>query len=227
MVSFRPLTRFTRLVLGDDQNTKNGSKKYFQIKLLSQISVFLELNALRDELSIETDQNLQKFLFSDSDGTTLRFYLDSYDDNSHDPLQLDSTNTNRNKSSSTSLIKLDSGLDAQNFIRSNDKIKVYLKTSGSSVDIVKRNFSVVNLYVRLNRNPIDFVQHNSFNKFNCNGQVLFDNSFVLDSNFTASSLVFSSIKNNQNVFAYICSEKFDLRVSEKDHVVEFSAHKIN
>lgn len=225
MTSFRPLTRFTRLVLGDDPNTKDGSKKNFPIKLLSQISVYIELNALRDELSIEADQNLQKFLFSDSDGTTLRFYLDSYDDNSHDPLQLDSTN--QNKSSSTSLIKLDSGPDAHNFIKSNDKIKVYLKTSGSFVDIVKRNFSVVNLYVRLNRNPIDFVQHNSFNKFNCNGQVLFDNVFVLDSNFTASSLVFSSIKNNQNVFAYMCSEQFDLRVSEKDHVVEFSAHKIN
>lgn len=225
MVSYRPLTRFTRLVLGDDSNSKDGSKKNFPIKLFSQISIYLELNALRDELSIEADQNLQKFLFSDSDGTTLRFYLDSYDDNSHDPLQLDSTN--KNNSSSSTLIQLDSGPDAQNFIRSSDKIKVYLKTSGSFVDITKRNFGVVNLYVRLNRNPIDFTQHNSFNKFNCNGQVLFDNAFVLDNNFTASNMVFSSSKNNQNIFAYMCSELFDLRFSEQDHVVEFSAHKLD
>lgn len=232
-MSYRPLTRFTRLALGDDPYTSEGSKRNFQIKSLSQISIFLELNALRDELSIETDQNLQKFLFTDSDGTTLRVYLDSYDDNSHDPLQLDShnTNTSNNKqaSSSTSLIPLETGPDAHNFIKTIGKIKIFLKSSARLVNISKRNFGIVNLYARFNRNPFELNQHNSFSKLNCNGQVLFNNEFVSDahSGRGRSNLTFTTSNFNQNVFAYICSESFDLRLGENDHVVEFSVLKIN
>lgn len=186
----------------------------------------MELNAASgEELSIEADQNLQKFVFSDSDATTLRLYLDSYDDNSYDPLQRDSTKSNNHTNATA--ITLESGPDAQNYIRSSDKIKVFVKTSGSFVRISKRNFGVVNIYARLNRDPFDQTQRNLFSKFNCNGHVLFNNVFVEDADLERRNLSLSTRDHNQNVFAYLCSESFDLRIGENDKLVEFSAFKTN
>jgi len=152
----------------------------------------------------------------------LRFYLDSFDDNTKDPLQLDINEENNN---GTKSVPLESGPNSQNYIKANGKMKIFLKTTGSSLRINKLNFGVVNLYFKLNKSFLE-TQHNSFNKFNCNGQILFNNEFLADNDLDRN-LTFTSRNDNQSVFVYLCSDSFDLSINEKNHIVEFAASKHN
>jgi hypothetical protein len=209
------------VLFGDWRNETNGTKN-FKIKSLNQIYVFIELNQdeLDEELVIETDQNLQKFFFTESDGQTLRLYLNSFDNNTDDTIYYAA---NTNGSNRTNAVVLENG--TQNYLKSNSKTKIYIKSSSSFLQISKFNFDVVNVYFKLNRSFGNRVQHNSFNKFNCNGQVLFNNEFI-ENEKSSKNLTFITRNDNQNIFIYLCRDLMNLTVAEKNKMIEFSAVKI-
>lgn len=170
---------------------------------------------------IETDQNLQKFFFIESDGQTLRLYLNSFDNNTDDTIYYAA---NTNGSNRTNAVVLENG--TQNYLKSNSKTKIYIKSSSSFLQISKFNFDVVNIYFKLNRSFGNRVQHNSFNKFNCNGQVLFNNEFI-ENEKSSKNLTFITRNDNQNIFIYFCRDLMNLTVAEKNKMIEFSAVKFD
>jgi hypothetical protein len=205
------VTKIHRLVLGDDDEK---STKTYKIRSLSPINIFVELNEKQygDELSIEADQNLQKFFFTESNGNELRFYLDSYDNNTEDLLHLSSN------SSSTKPTALEN--NTTNYIKSTDKIKVFLKTSSSYLNVSKLNFGIVNLYFKLNRDQ-KTNQLNSFNKINCNGEILFNNEFINPGYSSNRTLTFTSMSSH-NVFVYWCKESVEFSVHETNKTIQYS-----
>ena len=214
--TYRPVTKFQRVFFGNKDNYSNEMSPTYKIKSLNPIYVFIELNAneFDDELVVEADQNLQKFFFTESDGQTLKFYLDSFDNNTDASIYY---TARQNKS-----VVLDER--AQNYLKSRTRTKVFIKSSHPTLKINKLDFDVLNVYFKLNRNLSYQIQHNSFNKFNCNGQILFNNEFI--ENYRNETLTLSSRSPNLNVFVYFCSDFFDLSVNESNGSVVFSAARI-
>ena len=79
--TFRPVTKFNRIQLGEDK-ARNNSIFNIQLRNASiDLFIYLNLNEQQnDELTVEADQNLQKYFITESDGDCLKMKLDYLDD---------------------------------------------------------------------------------------------------------------------------------------------------
>lgn len=205
--TLRPITNFENVIFGNANTSTSSVAVNYRIKSSNPIELNVELNVREDaeELSIEADQNLQKFFIVESDGLNLKIYLDSYDDNGVRTIYY-----SNDQNASTVLDK-----HSTNYIRSVSAIKINLRTSKSFVRINKFDFNVVNVRARLqykfyNAQPT----HNSFSKFSCNGNVIFNNVFLDEPHDDKFEL--SSQRQYENIFVHYCNELYQIYLQETD-----------
>ena len=135
--TYRPVTNFNRIQFGefaDDQNLNN----FYNIQLINaSIDVFIYFNVNEqqgDELTLEIDQNLQKYFIIDSDGNCLKIKLDFLDD------EYSIINSVKELDPSQILVK-----NQTNFISTNKNVRINVRTRKSFTYVHKIGFAKTKL----------------------------------------------------------------------------------
>jgi hypothetical protein len=211
--TFRPITKFNRIQLGEENSAFNT---FFNLKL-KNASIDIFINFIRNvqqnnELTIETDQNLQKYFITESDGDCLKIKLDYLDD--------EYSNINPVKQNNfEQLVK-----NGENFLIANKNIKMNLKTTNSFVYVSKKDFETkINFFI----DPIlskNFITSNiSLNCTDNKEMYLIDNKrFGVNRN---TQLIKKEFPSSSYLSVNYCDETFALYFSQNVQTCLFKAFR--
>lgn len=211
--TFRPITKFNRIQLGEENSTVNS---FFNLKL-KNASIDIFINFIRNvqqnnELTIETDQNLQKYFITESDGDCLKIKLDYLDD--------EYSNINPVKQNNfEQLVK-----NGENVLIANKNIKMNLKITNSFVYVNKKNFETkINFFI----DPIlskNFITSNiSLNCTDNKEMYLIDNKrFDVNRN---TQLIKKEFPSSSYLSVNYCDETFALYFSQNFQTCLFKAFR--
>jgi len=209
----RPITKFNRIQLGEEKDTSNS---FYNIKLRNvsvDLFIYLNLNEQEnEELTVEIDQNLQKFFIIESDGDCLKIKLDYLDDeySTINPVKHDNFEQ---------LVQ-----NEENFLSTNKNIKINIRTTKSFVYVNKNEFETnTNFFIApvLNKN---FVTSNvSLNCTNNKEIYLIDNkSFVVNRN---TQLIKKEFPSSSYLSVNYCDNSFALYFSQNSQTCLFKAFR--
>lgn len=216
--TYRPTTRFNRVILGS-LNPKNITNNY-KIKVDKPIQIFLILDesTLKEQFTIEADQNLQKFFLLESNDEYLNIKLDFFDLNEHKTIYYQPNNIEKDTLDKNEI----------NLLRPEKPIRILISSNRSQLKISKFQFSQIEVFIeKISYQYISNLNNKDSNIwFTCDRRIFFDNQdngsseavnkFTLKSNYKTKS-----IKVN------ICDESFNYNFANSPNLLEFWADKIN
>jgi len=214
--TFRPITKFNRIQLGEEK-AKNNS--IFNIKLRNasiDLFIYLNLNEQQnDELTVEADQNLQKYFITESDGDCLKMKLDYLDD--------EYSNLNPVKQNDIERLIM----NEENFISSNKNIKLKIKTAKSFVYVNKRDFDIkINIFIEPNLSSLSKKMISSNVSLNCtsNKEMYFIDNKIFQINKN-TQLIKKEFPLNSYLSVNYCDESFALYFSQNFQTCLFKAFR--
>lgn len=213
--TIRPTTRFNKIIFGEQDPLKN--KPNYDIRLKTRIEVFIQISHEfnQDELSIECDQNFQKFFFVQSNGYFLNIKLDSYDDNNAKTIYYS------NKFASDSEINI-LNKNGKNFLEQSKPIQINIKTKNPLLILRKFNFSPLNIYLNDQIEP-NVYSRNSSVSFNCNGEISYN--FQNNSSRNVQKFILKTNYINNFLNVTYCNESYELSFKKSKDIIEFLALK--
>lgn len=210
--TYRPITKFNRLIFGEFGNKSIESN--YNIRSKPPVNVQVTLNDNIDELTIECDQNLQKFFILESNGDYLKLKLDSFDDNSKKTIYYSSFFSDDETLKQN---KLDQ--NQNNFIDQLEPIKINLRTKNSYLYINKSNFGILNIKVGPGQSGNDFQV-----MFDCNDQIVYNN-ISQQNNGNINKFGLKSNYKNQLLSIGLCSEIFEIYFKKSEEFFELISTK--
>lgn len=215
--TYRPITPFERIKFGE--NDPKLSSKY-KLKLDKPIDLYIHFNineSQDEELTIETDQNLQKYFFTESDGDYLKIKLDSYDLDNMTSLFSNELNAEKNK---------------ENILSPSQNVRVDLKLKKSYVYLNKFKLNQMNVIVEPNWNFFNLIKGSmsTFNyvnttvSLNCNNVYTIDDEIIKVNSDTKKISTRNNLLNNY-LSIYYCDESFALYLTQTLSGNELKAFK--
>jgi hypothetical protein len=193
------------------------------------IDVYLHLNSVKqeeEELTVETDQNLQRFFSVESDEDMLKIKLDVVDTNADEQVGF---------FIETTQFPVAAEKDKLNYVNATKNVRIDITVRKTSLFFSKHNFGLVNVYVEpaASSNNIFKTVNSDLSTIllNCNGSLLVDGIMLNDiKTFQNRNMNDRRKIKEGKIFDtylsfYICSESYTLFISQAHGVNEFIASK--
>lgn len=218
ITTYRPTTKFKKIVFGSLNPTNLSNNYIIKIDKPIQITLILDESSLKDQFTIEADQNLQKFFLLESNDEYLNIKLDFFDSKEHKTIYYQP-----NKEQEDTLDK-----NEINYLRPEKPIRILISSNRSQLKISKFQFSEIEVFIE----KISY-QYNSnlINKdsniwFTCDRRIFFDNQDTGKSDLVNQFSLKSNYKT-KSIKVNICDENFHYNFANSPNLIEFWADKIN
>ncbi|RNA24058.1 hypothetical protein BpHYR1_043394 [Brachionus plicatilis] len=215
--TYRPTTRFSRVVFGKFESSNSSINYKIQIEKPIEIYLILDESSLKDQFTIEADQNLQKFFLLESNGEYLNIKVDYFESDEHRTIYYQAKKEEKDKLDKNEI----------NYLQPTEPIRILISSSRSHIKINKYQFSEIEVFIEKisYQYEANLYKKDSNIRFTCDQRIFFDNQ----DDGKSDSVEKFSLKSNyrtKSIKASICDESFDYNFVNSPNMIEFWAEKI-